>query len=265
VHPLRFRRTANFYERRVFQLADHIFAVSTPLRDHIVKEATTHRVSVLPNGANPRRFDHSANPTDLRIRLGIDGKLVIGYVGSLRPWHGLDLLIGAFAALAKRVDHVHLLVIGSGSMEHSLKAQVRAAHLDSRVTFTGPVEHQDITSYLAAMNIGVSPKATYYASPMKILEYMAMGLATVAPRMPNVLDIVEDGKNAVLFEPENCESLAATLESVVLDKELAARLGCAARQKIEVRLNWQYNARKVVEQAVRVGSGKESVGAVAAE
>ena len=81
------------------------------------------------------------------------------------------------------------------------------------------------------MNVGVSPKATFYASPMKILEYMAMRLVTVAPRMRNIEDIVDHGKNAWLFEPENAESLTAALERVVQDSELAADVGGSGQGK----------------------------------
>jgi glycosyltransferase involved in cell wall biosynthesis len=256
VHPLRFPRVAFYYERRTFQMADHVFAVSTPLKEHIVETANvpSDRVSVLPNGANPDYFKHVENASDVRRRLGIEGKTVVGYVGSLRPWHGLDLLVAAFAELRQSLKNIHLLVIGSGSMEKSLKLQVQDAQMDSAVTFAGPVERQNMRHYLAAMDIGVSPKATYYASPMKILEYMAMGKATVAPRMQNVLDIVDDEDNALLFEPDNRSSLAGAIERLITDTALSARLGCKARQKVESRLNWKYNAGRVIDQAMRLRS-----------
>jgi glycosyltransferase involved in cell wall biosynthesis len=254
MHPLRFSRLAHHYERRVYGSADHIFAVSTPLKDYLVHQigVPPDRITVLVNGANPRHFDPSASGASIRRRFNIEGEIVIGYVGSLRPWQGLDLLVSAFTSLAQKLDRLHLLIVGSGSMEADLKNQVRGGDMEKRVTFTGPVDHHEMVRYLAAIDIGVSPHATFYASPMKILEYMAMGLATIAPRMSNIKDIVDDGETALLFKAGSSESLTAALERLVKDTELASRLGRAARYKIESRLNWMYNAARVAEQAARL-------------
>ena len=137
-------------------------------------------------------------------------------------------------------------------MEQVLTNQIRDYGIEGHVTFTGPVDHHQVKPYLTAMDIGVSPRATFYASPMKILEYMAMTLATVAPRMPNITDIVDDGENALLFEAENHNDLTTVLERLVQDADLAKRLGVSSRRKIESRLNWKFNATRIVEQAVRM-------------
>ena len=97
---------------------------------------------------NPEYFDPIEDGSPVRQRYNLDGKIVIGYVGSLRPWHGLDLLVTAFAALAHRIQGMHLLLVGSGSMETALKDQIRQAGIENHVTLTGPIDHQHVKSYL---------------------------------------------------------------------------------------------------------------------
>ena len=250
VHPLRFPRLANHYERKVFQSADHIFAVSTPLQEYLITETDVpaQRITVLPNGANPSHLKPSAEGEELRAKYQSAGKTVIGYVGSLRPWHGIDLLITAFHALLQQHRDLQLLIVGAGSMENALRQQTSSLGIEKEVIFAGAMDRQEVHKHLSAMDIGVSPRATSYASPMKILEYMAMGLAVVAPRMQNIIDIVCENETALLFEPDDSESLAGALQKLVTTKELIAQLGLSARAKIERQLNWRCNAEQVIEQ-----------------
>src|SRR5690606_27613788 len=119
-----------------------------------------------------------------------------GFSGILRPWHGLELLLEAFARLAAGDPRLHLLIVGDGPIRGELDAAIAARQLQDRVTITGRVPHAEVRDYVALMDVAVSPRATFYASPMKVLEYMAMGKAIVAPAMDNLRDILTDGDTA---------------------------------------------------------------------
>jgi glycosyltransferase involved in cell wall biosynthesis len=208
------------------------------------------KITVLPNGADPAAFDPRLDSAPIRARYQLGNRTVIGFVGILRPWHGLELLLEAFSRLAPRERNLHLLMVGDGPSEAALKSQVASLGLDCCVTFTGRVGHTAIREHIAAMDVAVSPRATFYASPMKILEYMAMQVAVVAPRMPNIEDICEHGADSLLFEPESAASLADCLTRLVGDAETARHLGLAGRCKIESRLNWTRNAGIVIERGL---------------
>lgn len=246
--PLRLSRLAQRFERRICNVADHVIAVSTPLKQFLMAErgVTESRITVIPNGVDPEKFKPLLIREGIKKRLGIENKTVIGFVGILRPWHGLEFLLEAFQSLVTQQDSIHLLIVGDGTIEPSLKQRVSELGLDGSVTFTGRVPHDDMNQYLAAIDIAISPRATFYASPMKILEYMAMGIPTVAPDMANIRDLISDGENGLLFEPENQLSLKKALGELLKSKELVTRIGRMARNSIVNKRNWNDIAQEII-------------------
>ena len=248
---LKYPGLASRYEERICSGADHVFAVSTPLRDFLVEKRNVaeRNVTVLPNGANPEKFDPNFNADPFRRELGVSDKFVIGFVGILRQWHGVELLLQVFANLNQRHSDLHLVLLGDGPMQDTLERLARNLGVADLVSFTGRKDHESVKNYVATMDVAVSPRATFYASPMKILEYMAMGVPTVAPNMPNIRDIVEHGEDGLLFDAENPHALEQALERLLTNRTLAHTLGTKARQKIVSQLNWERNAREVVHRA----------------
>lgn len=248
--PLKFRRLAERYERNILNGADRIFAVSTPLKRHLVDAVgiDVRKIIVLPNGANPELFCPREG-SEMRRRYAIADRTLIGFVGILRPWHGVDLLLTAFQKLRSHIPSVHLLIVGDGPIQHQLESQARDLGLDGAVTFTGRVRHADIVGHIAAMDICVSPHATFYASPMKLLEYMAMEKAVVAPAMENIRELIDDGENGLLFDRGSADALAAAMRRLVDDARLRRSLGARARQSVVDRFNWRHNARCVAHTA----------------
>jgi len=246
---LRLARLASRYERFICNAADHVFAVSTPLKDFLVSEHAVppSNITVLPNGVDPRKFDPNVSGLEVRKRLGIQGKSVIGFAGILRPWHGLDLLLGAFRSLVSHAENAHLLIVGDGPMEASLKEQVQSMGLMQHVSFTGRIPHDEMHKYMAAMDIAVSPRATFYASPMKILEYMAMGVATVAPDTANIRDLLRDGEDSKLFAQDDQQALQAAILTLLCDLTKAKELGIRARKKTEAQRSWLHVAYVILQ------------------
>jgi len=246
-HRLRMPSLANRYERSICAAASHVFAVSTPLARFLETKrgVETARLTVLPNGANPRTFNPDASRRLPEIAAAAASRIVIGLVGILRPWHGVDMFLQACMELMNRGRDVHVLIVGDGPMEPELRRLVAQARIADRVTFTGRVAHQAVKDCIASMDIAVSARATFYASPMKIVEYMAMGRAVVAPAMENIRDLIDDGRNGLLFEPERTDDLARRLEELIVAPARRIELGHAARRKVEEVLNWDRNARIV--------------------
>jgi glycosyltransferase involved in cell wall biosynthesis len=247
---LRLQRIARRCERCVCSRADLVIAVSTPLKDYLVEQGVPEpHIVVLPNGVDPERFrpDVPARGA-VRARLQIPAAaVVVGFVGILRPWHGVELLLEALAKIAGERPDVHLLIVGDGPSRASLEHLVRAQGLEHSVTFSGRVPHDDMPRYIAACDIGVSPRATFYASPMKIPEYMATGIAVIAPRLPNLQDLIRDGVNGVLFQPESVDDLSTTLWALINNPHRRFQLGQMARATVLSGRTWQHNATRILD------------------
>jgi glycosyltransferase involved in cell wall biosynthesis len=249
---LRLGWMCRFFERFAINQASVVAPVSTPLAGFVRALAKNpSRVMVLPNGANPVLFQPKpALREAVRAELAWSDAVVVGWAGILREWHGVELLIKAVA----RVPNLRLLIIGDGPDRPRLEGVIERLHLAGRVMFTGRVSHADVMRYIGAVDIAVSSAdRTGIASPMKLLEYMAMERATVAPRSANIEDLIDDNVDGLLFEPDSEEELAKALRRLALDEVLRLQLGRQARLKVTRFRNWQRNAQIVVDAITESG------------
>jgi len=256
---IRLHKFARWAERVICRLASRVIVVSTPL-GRILEEnhVPSSKIEVMPNGVNLEEFKPRAASPELRQRLGLTGFTVVGFVGWFRNWHGLDLLLEAFHKSDLANHAVKLLLIGDGPAMPELKSYVEKHQLQNSVLFTGPVKHADVPDYLDLVDIAVQPAAIEYCSPMKILEYMALGKCIVGPRQENVQELLREGEEAQFFKPWDMESMTEALKAIVLNPEKARQMGQQAREAIDKRgYLWSSNARRVTEMAeemVRPGS-----------
>ena len=243
--PLRFRRLAAHAERTAFCSATMVATVSTPLAEYVRSVAGNANVMVVPNGTDPEKFRNDPGLGDhVRRALGCEQNAVVGWAGVLREWHRLDLLLEAMGD----IPGAHLLLVGDGPEQSRIERRAHELGLTGRFHITGRIPHQQMPEYLAAMDVAVAADdRTGYACPMKILEYMAMERAVVAPRLPNIEDVVEDGHDAVLFDRASVDSLREVLTRLVGDPEARLRLGRNARQTIEMKRTWIGNARTILQ------------------
>jgi len=238
---------ARWAERYVWRRADLVLPVSEALAAYIrAAGVPAERIRVIPNGA---RLDAggaaaAAEGRALRARLGLDGKVVVGFVGFVRPWHGLTRVL---EALARSGGDLHLLVVGDGPARAELEARAAALGLDGALTITGAVPHEAVPGYLHSFDIALQPDVTPYASPLKLVEYMAAGRAIIAPDRPNIRECVQDGVSALLLDPETPGALEAAVARLVAAPETRARLGAAAAEVVrrEAR-TWDGNASRIV-------------------
>jgi glycosyltransferase involved in cell wall biosynthesis len=242
--PLALEPLAVRFERLALRLADVRLAVSSPLA-RLIEAIAGGGSTVLPNGADPARFDPARVPADaVRARYGLGTAFVVGWTGVVREWHGLELLLDAVA----RVPEARLLIVGDGPARAAIDARAQALHLTDRVIVTGRVPHDEVPGYIAAMDAAVvAHDRTGVASPMKLLEYMAMAKAVVAPRLDNVRDVVDHDHTGLLFTPGDVDDLAQALGRLATDPGQRLRLGRNARAAIETDRNWRRNAERVLE------------------
>src|SRR5690606_25206096 len=244
-----FKRLARGIESWTCSKATRTVVVSTPLREYLesIGVPTGHCI-VMPNGVDPGRFAPNEQKNgELCRQLGLaQESFTVGFTGVLRPWHGLDLLLHAVARLAGQGLNVSLLIVGDGPYRGNLEELVSELGL-SKVRVTGRVRHEQVPQYISLFDVAVSPRATFYASPMKVVEYMASGKPVVVPRTANFLDLIDEGGNALAFADGDVAELAAALSALYRSPELRRALGQEARRKVETRLNSKWNASRVSE------------------
>ena len=203
------------------------------------------RLEVIPNGINLAHFAGPFDTAAVRARWRLAGRVVLGFTGFVRDWHGLDRVIDAIAGDGPAHPRM-LFVIGDGPARPALEAQAAALGIESRVVFTGIVPRDEIPTYVSTFDIALQPAVVAYASPLKLFEYLALGRAIVAPDQPNIREVLTDGVNALLFDPADPAGLTGAIERLSTDDALRTRLAAAARDTIALRgYTWTGNAARV--------------------
>jgi len=243
-----FRSLSKTLERWICSNATKTIVVSHVMKDILHGMGVpAEKMEVLPNGINPVEFHINVSGREIRRRIGLEGKIVLGFLGWFKRWHGLEMMIELFAEGKLGGKDVHLLLVGDGPARQELEAMVRKQDIASDVSFTGPVPREEIPNYISAIDIALQPSVNEYASPMKIFEYLAMGKCIVAPRQANILEILEHGKTALLFEPGDKEDLSRTLKAAIEDEGLRQSVGMGGPDLIFQRgYLWKNNADRAI-------------------
>jgi glycosyltransferase involved in cell wall biosynthesis len=240
---------AAWAERVVCRAATRVIVVTHPLKRIMMNLGVpAERLVVMSNGVNQKHMSPSDDSQETRHELGLSGRVVIGFVGWFKKWHGLELLLEAFHQSGLHESKAALLLIGDGPAMPDLRAYVNTNGLESSVVFTGALAHADVPRYLSAIDVAVQPAANEYCCPMKILEYMSLGKPLVALRQENIEELVCDGVNAELFRPNDRADLVRALNRLVDDPAMRQSMGRNAQESIVSRgLLWSNNAQRIID------------------
>ncbi len=252
-------------ERQVLSAADAIVVPSAALRAYVLQRAGRRsRVRVIPNGVDLDLFGSAAIRTaDREARR--DGRFVVAFLGSLKPWHGIRHLLRAFRLVRRSVPGAQLLVIGEGPMLPEIERADRRLGADA-IALCGAVRHEDVPGHLARADVGVAPYpdlAGFYFSPLKIVEYLAAGLPVVASGIGQILDLVRHERTGLIVPPGDAQALAGALTRLHGDRRLRARLGRRARERAVKRHGWSRVAEEIetiLEDRVQGGRGRARSG-----
>jgi glycosyltransferase involved in cell wall biosynthesis len=207
------------------------------------------RLLVTPNGVDPEMFSPERHGHEVRRRLGLEGRFVIGWVGSFRKFHGLDMALEAMKRIETEIPEATLLLVGDGLERAHVEDTVRDLDLRN-VVMTGTVGYLEIPEHVAAMDVAVITDrgaGSFHYSPLKLREYMAAGKAVIAPRIGEMARWLVDGEDAVLIESGDTEGLAAAIEDLHGRPHFRARLGVGARDKILEEATWDIQLLRIDE------------------
>lgn len=243
----------------VLRGADRVLAVSRPLAQELAAAGVpAERIEVLGNGADVERF-RRATPAEKPAQLR--GRPTLLFVGSMKPWHGIEFLLRGFAALRAQRP-CGLWIVGDGPERQRLEVAQRAFPGD--IVHEGAVDHDRIPALLQAADLVVAPytsAAPHYFSPLKVVEALAAGRPLLASRVPCVLDTLHGHAPLGLFAPDDVGDFVAAAERVLAAGSAAGRTGIDAG--LVDALDWTAKARRIatlLQQPVVLSAATEASG-----
>lgn len=218
---------------RSLSQAGTVVAVSTAVAAY-ARDHGAQRVEVIAN----------AIPAGRPALPHVPGIFTVGFLGSLRPWHDIGVLLDAMAILQRRMP-ARLLIIGDGPDRDRLAPRLAAVGAE----VTGMVPHADLARHLARLDVGVAPYSAaqpFYFSPLKLYDYMGAALPIVASRVGDLEAVLQGGRLGLLCDPDDAPALADVLERLAGDASLRDALGQAARAHVMAHHTWDRVARRVL-------------------
>jgi glycosyltransferase involved in cell wall biosynthesis len=245
-------------EREVLGGADAVLAVTRVLADLLAASgARPERLHVIGNGADPSRYGDAAQQAARAARARWQlpqGGVVVGFIGYMRQWHNLELMLDAMARPA--LQALVFVLIGTGPALQSVLARARELGLQDRVRALGDVPPELLPAHVLACDGALIPAINEYASPLKLFDALAAGVPVLAPDQPNLREYLKHGETALLFEPGDSGDLARQLQRLVHERDFARALGQAGqRMLLQQRWTWAGNAERVLDVCARLGRG----------
>lgn len=242
----------------VFANADAMIAVSPGVKQYLETfEQARSRVHVVANGVALDRFAPAAAKNAQRLQtLAPSSEITVGFLGTLKPWHGLATLVEAWALLRQKQQNVRLLIVGDGPEYEPMRSRIKSLGLSEYVEFSGAVQPENVPEWLGQMDIAVAPYPNmehFYFSPLKIYEYMAAGIPVIATRVGHLESVVAHNQNGMLVEAENPAMMADCIAALIKEPAELVRLGRCARETAEREHSWLAAVDRILNIASATG------------
>lgn len=231
-------------ETYVFKQASAITTICEGLRSDIVKRGiSAAKITVIPNAVDIKKFTYGVEADqELKTQLGLQNKIVLGFIGSFYAYEGLPLLLDALPKIIKKQPETRLLLVGGGPQEQLIKQKTKELGLDEQVIFTGRVPHDLVQAYYNQVDIFVYPRLsmrlTDLVTPLKPLEAMAQGRLVVASDVGGHKELIKNGENGQLFKANDSDALATAVLSLLDQSHRWEKLREAGRLYVEQERNW---------------------------
>jgi PEP-CTERM/exosortase A-associated glycosyltransferase len=240
---LRYRAT-RLMDSWAMRRADVVLPICEPLRLEMLRRGVSaERLTVVPNAVDGRFLEPSPDDVaDLRRSLGLDGRFVIGFIGSFYSYEGLDLLLEALGLLRSALPNLTLLLVGGGPEEERLRGLIAARALEPAVILTGRVKHDEVLRFYRLVDLFVFPRRrmrlTELVTPLKPLEAMAQKKPVAASNVGGHRELIRDGETGYLFPPDDVAGLAECLRAVIMAPSRRAAIADNGRKFVERERSW---------------------------
>ncbi len=232
-------------EKTAIQAADAVVTISEPLKDLIVSWGVNPaKIHIIPNAVDTTLFNPRSPSARLVKKYKLEGKTVVGFIGSLTGYEGLKELVSVVDELIKEGLDIALMIVGDGREKADLKNFTKSKN----IIFTGRVSFEEVEEYYSLFDICPFPRNNFevcrYVPPLKILEAMAMKKAVIVSNVAPLLEIVEDGVNGLVCKADDTVSLKHSIVQLYEDILLRKRLGENARKWVEHNRSWNVIGKK---------------------
>jgi PEP-CTERM/exosortase A-associated glycosyltransferase len=240
---LRYRMTRAL-ETYALRRAGAVTTICEGLRRDIVgRGIAPAKVTVIPNAVDISAFSASGAPDqDLARELGLEGKTVLGFVGSFYRYEGLHVLLDALPGIVEAQPEIRLLLVGGDDEAAELRRQAVALGMSRHVIFTGRVHHSEVVRYYDLIDVLVYPRVnirlTDLVTPLKPLEAMAQDKIIVASDVGGHHELIADGETGNLFRADDAGSLTKTVLGVLSDQDRWPRQRAQGRRYVETERSW---------------------------
>ena len=244
-------RIAGFLYRR----SNHIVVVTNAFQEFLIDRwrVPPRKLSVVENGVETDLFAPMGEASErdaLRRQLGLEGKFVVCYIGTMGMAHGLETLIEAAAALQTRASEVQLLLVGEGAEKDRILQLARSRQLRN-ITFVGQQPREKIPTWIAASDAALVllKKTEVFKTviPTKMLEFMSCSRAVILGVDGEARRVVEEGKAGVFVEPENPHALAQAILQLAADPERCRTLGENGRRHVLAHFSRPQTAQRYIQ------------------
>ena len=229
-------------EKWSYRKAAYVNAVTEGIRDSLLykKSVPVEKILFLPNGVDTIRYQPRSADVGLKRTLGLEGKQIVLWAGTLGYAHGLENVLQAARLLSGRPD-VHFLFVGDGSARASLEQLTQNLRL-SNVTFRDPVPVEQLPPYFSIAESGLASLSDIPihdgARPSKIFPFLASGKPLIFVGRGEGARLVQQAGAGIVVAPGDPAALAGAVLQIVSDPEAAQMLGRRGREFVEENLQW---------------------------
>ncbi|WP_301003781.1 TIGR04063 family PEP-CTERM/XrtA system glycosyltransferase [Arsukibacterium sp.] len=245
-------RLGQYLEKKALRSADYVVTICQGLADQIAQWGVAKdRIAVVANAVDISAFNPVVSKDqELEHSLNLQGKTVLGFLGSFYRYEGLHILLDAFARLQPQHPDLRLLLVGGGLQEAALRAQAKDLNISDYIIFTGRVDHHTISRYYSLADMFIYPRQairlTEMVTPLKPLEAMAQQGLVVASDIGGHRELIRHNDTGILFEPDNPAQLAIVLDELLNNREDWPRIKQNGRNFVAQERTWQHTVAAIL-------------------
>ena len=238
-------------EKRTILGSDKIITISNSMRNTLKDYGVSQeRVEVVCDGVDTDIFK-PVDARDLRDKYARNSETIIIFQGVIDPQDEPDLILDASKIVLKKHPRTSFWIIGDGTAVPGLKEKISGSGLGNKFYFSGWVTQAELARHICASDIGLVILPNTLSArgrvTLKEFEYWACGIPVVAPRLPALEEVVEEGETGLFYEPDSSQSLAKRIMELIENKSETERMGEKGRAIVKERFEWKELANEFVK------------------